>query len=157
MHENEELITSFYRAFAASDHETMAAAYSDDATFSDPVFPRLTADETRAMWRMFCTGGSGLQVTFQDVAADPATGSARWDARYNFPKTGRNVHNQIAASFVFRDGKIVEHKDDFDFYKWSRMALGPVGVALGWTPIVKNQVRQQAAAQLARFRAEENN
>ena len=34
MHENEELITSFYRAFAAGDHETMAAAYSDEATFS---------------------------------------------------------------------------------------------------------------------------
>lgn len=31
-------------------------------------------------------------------------------------------------------------------------ALGPLGLALGWTPLVKNQVRKQAAAQLDRFR-----
>ncbi len=155
MQDNEATISSFYRAFAAGDHRTMAAAYADDATFSDPVFPRLSADEVRSMWRMFCVGGSSLQVTFHDVSADATKGSARWDAKYEFPKTGRPVHNKIAASFRFRDGKIIQHTDEFDFYKWARMALGPVGTALGWSPIVKNQVRQQAAAQLARFRAEE--
>lgn len=70
-----------------------------------------------------------------------------------FPKTGRRVQNKIDASFSFRDGLIVHHRDSFDFYRWSRMALGPVGAALGWSPIVKNQVRAQAAAQLRRFQA----
>lgn len=53
----------------------------------------------------------------------------------------------------YEDGLIVHHRDDFDLYRWARMALGPVGIALGWTPIVRNQVRGQAAAQLHRFRA----
>lgn len=106
------------------------------------------------MWRMFCTGGSDIDVTFGDVQADDSSGSAKWEARYVFPKTKRRVHNKISASFQFRDGLIIRHRDDFDFYRWSRMSLGPVGTALGWTPIVKNQVRQQAASQLDRFRRE---
>lgn len=153
MHANEELISRFYSAFAAGDHATMAASYADDATFSDPVFPMLSADEVRAMWRMFCTGGNEIEVGFSDVRADDAGGSARWDAVYRFPKTGRRVHNRISASFSFRDGRIVRHEDEFDLYAWTRMALGPVGVLLGWTPIVKGQVRKQAAAQLRHFRA----
>ena len=155
MHPNAELITRFYEAFAAGDHATMAASYSDDATFADPVFPELEADQARAMWRMFTTSGNALDVTFADVQADDASGSATWEAVYAFPKTGRRVHNKISASFEFRDGKIVRHRDRFDIYRWTRMALGPVGTALGWTPIIQGQVRKQAAAQLRRFQAGE--
>jgi ketosteroid isomerase-like protein len=156
VHPNEELISRFYSAFASGDHETMAASYTDDASFSDPVFPHLSADEARAMWRMFCTSGNEIQIGFSDVKADGRTGSARWDAHYRFPKTGRQVHNKISASFVFRDGKILRHQDDFDLYAWTRMALGPIGIALGWTPVVKGQVRKQAASQLRRFQAQEH-
>jgi ketosteroid isomerase-like protein len=156
VHPNGQLIDRFYSAFAAGDHTTMAACYADDARFSDPVFPDLDADGVRAMWRMFCTGGSDIQVSHTNVTADDSSGSAHWEAVYQFPKTGRRVHNKIDASFEFRDGLIVRHRDHFDFYRWSRQALGPVGLALGWTPIVKNQVRQQAAKQLSRFRAAES-
>ena len=151
MHPNAELLERFYAAFEAKDDATMAACYSDDATFSDPVFPHLDASRVRAMWRMFCTTGSALDVSHSGIEADDRAGSAEWEAVYDFPKTGRRVHNRITSSFVFRDGLISQHTDSFDFYRWSRMALGPVGLALGWTPIVKNQVRQQADAQLRRF------
>ena len=107
------------------------------------------------MWRMFCTSGNDIDVTSRDVKADASRGSAHWEAVYAFPKTGRRVHNEIDASFEFADGLIVRHRDDFDLYRWTRMALGPTGALLGWTPIVKNQVRAQAASQLERFRAAE--
>ena len=152
MHPNEELIAGFYKAFAAKDHDTMARAYADDAHFSDPVFPDLDADRVRAMWRMFCTGGNEIDVTHGDVTADDSKGSAAWEAIYEFPKTGRRVHNKIRATFELADGKIVRHTDEFDLYRWTRMALGPMGVALGWSPIVQNQVRSQAMGQLERFR-----
>jgi hypothetical protein len=35
------------------------------------------------------------------------------------------------------------------------MALGPMGYALGWTPIVRNSIRRQAAEQLDEFLAAE--
>lgn len=155
VHPNEELIQTFYSAFVGGDHATMAASYADDATFSDPVFPTLSADEARAMWRMFCTSGNDIKVNFSDVQADDRSGSAHWDAVYKFPKTGREVHNKISASFLFRDGRIVRHRDDFNLYAWIRMALGPLGTALGWSPIVQGQVRKQAASQLRHFQAEE--
>jgi ketosteroid isomerase-like protein len=153
MHPNEEVISKLYSSFQRGDHEAMASCYSDQATFSDPVFPQLDADQVRAMWRMFCTGGNDIEVTFDQVKADDKTGSAHWEAHYKFPKTGRPVHNKIDASFEFSNGLITRHEDDFDFYRWTRMALGPTGTLLGWTPIVKNQVRAQAAGQLRRSQA----
>jgi limonene-1,2-epoxide hydrolase len=147
MHPNEELLSGFYGAFAARDHRTMAAAYSDGASFSDPVFPHLDAAQVRAMWKMFCSGGN-VDVTFKDVQADDHRGSATWEARYEFPTTGRQVHNVIHAAFELEDGRIVKHVDSFDFYRWGRMALGAPGVLLGWSPLVKNKVRGQAAARL---------
>jgi hypothetical protein len=155
MHPNAELITRFYSAFAAGDHETMARSYSDKVHFSDPVFPSLDADEVRAMWRMFCVSGNEIAVTFGDVECGDQRGSARWEASYAFPRTRRHVDNKIAASFEFDSGLIVRHVDSFDLYRWTRMALGPTGVLLGWSPVVQNRVRSQAAAQLARFQKEE--
>ncbi|HYN37568.1 MAG TPA: nuclear transport factor 2 family protein [Actinomycetota bacterium] len=154
MHPNAELLRDFYSAFASGDHATMAQSYAGDASFKDPVFKDLNAEEVRAMWEMFCTSGNDVDVTFGGIEADDTRGSAKWEAVYAFPKTGRKVHNKIEASFEFADGKISRHTDSFDFYKWTRMALGPVGTILGWTPIVQNQVRSQAKSQLDRFRAE---
>ena len=155
MADNRALIEGFYAAFAAGDHATMAAAYADDATFSDPVFPRLDAAQTRAMWRMFCTSGNDIKVTYSDIDAGEQHGSAHWEAIYEFPKTGRRVHNKIDANFQLKDGKIVSHTDRFDLYAWTRQALGPTGVLLGWSPIVQSKVRAQAASQLRRFMARE--
>jgi hypothetical protein len=65
--------------------------------------------------------------------------------------TGRRVHNKIDATFQFQDGKIIRHHDRFNFWKWSFMALGPVGLFLGWSPFIKNKVRKQAAKNLEKF------
>lgn len=155
MASNRELIEGFYEAFARGDHATMAAAYADEARFSDPVFTDLDANQARAMWRMFCTGGNDIKVTYSDVDAGERHGAAHWEAIYEFPKTGRRVHNKIDASFLLKDGKIVKHEDNFNLYSWTRQALGPTGVLLGWTPVVQGKVRSQAASQLRRFMAGE--
>jgi ketosteroid isomerase-like protein len=151
MHDNEKLIHTFYEAFAKRDHETMASCYHDDVRFSDPVFPDLKGPEAGAMWRMLCERGTDLVVTHSQVSADDGAGSAHWDADYTFSATGRMVHNSIDARFRFRDGKIIEHTDTFDLWKWSRMALGMPGILLGWSPIVRNKVRGQAGGQLKKF------
>ncbi|MDB5894551.1 MAG: snoaL-like protein, partial [Rhodoferax sp.] len=36
---------------------------------------------------------------------------------------------------------------------WSRQALGAPGMLLGWTPMLRNKVRAQAAANLRKFLA----
>jgi ketosteroid isomerase-like protein len=150
---NAALIARFYEAFDRRDHVTMASCYAEDATFSDPVFRDLSGDEVRSMWRMFCERGEDLEISYRDVTADGDRGSAHWDADYTFTATGRTVHNSIDASFVFRDGLIAEHVDSFDFWSWTRQALGPVGVLLGWSPPVQGKVRTQARQNLDEFMA----
>lgn len=144
-----ELVTRFYDAFAKRDAETMAACYADDVVFSDPVFPRLQGEEARDMWRMLCARGKDLVVEPSAITND----SAHWDATYTFGATGRKVVNRIDARFVIEGGKIKQHADVFDLWAWTRMALGAPGLLLGWSPLIQNKVRGQAAAALKSFRA----
>ncbi len=151
MHPNAKLIETFYSSFQKLDGEAMAKCYHPEVEFSDPVFPDLKGDEASAMWKMLCSQAKDFTLTFDSIEADDHSGKAHWEAIYNFSKTGKRVHNKIDAEFQFKDGKIIRHKDSFSFWKWSSMALGPVGMLLGGTPLIKNKVRQQAAANLEKF------
>ena len=155
MHANAELVTRFYTAFQRRDGAAMAACYAPGVVFSDPVFPHLEGPHAGAMWRMLCERGADLEVTFSAVTGDDTRGSAHWDASYTFSQTGRKVLNRIDAAFEFSGGAIVKHVDSFDLYRWSRQALGPVGLLLGWSPMVKNKVRKSAAAALASWEAKQ--
>ncbi|MBS0336096.1 MAG: nuclear transport factor 2 family protein [Proteobacteria bacterium] len=152
MHPNEQLIQRFYEAFARRDAEAMAACYHRDVEFSDPVFPDLRGDEARDMWRMLAGRAADLEVRFEVRGADDRKGAAHWDADYTFSKTGRKVNNRIDAEFEFEDGLIRRHTDHFDLWRWSRMALGTPGLVLGWSPVIGNAVRKEAAKGLAAFR-----
>ena len=130
----------------------MEACYAPDVRFSDPVFPDLRGPEAGAMWRMLTGQAEDLEIELAEHAAEGDTGSARWIARYTFTRSGRPVVNDVRASFRFGpDGLIREHTDDFNFHRWARQALGPVGLLLGWTPIVRSAVRRKAAARLEQF------
>ncbi|MBK9001928.1 MAG: nuclear transport factor 2 family protein [Myxococcales bacterium] len=153
MHENEALIRRFYAAFARSDGEGMVACYASDVAFSDPVFPDLKGARAAGMWRMLTQQATDLEIEASGITADDQSGRAHWEARYTFSATGRRVHNVIDARFVLRDGLIVRHDDEFDFWRWSRQALGVPGLLLGWTPLVRNKVRAQAGKALDRFLA----
>jgi len=148
---NAETITAFYQAFQQRDPAGMAACYHEEIHFSDPLFPDLRGGEARAMWHMLCERGTDLVVTHDHISADGDRGTAHWEARYTFPSTGRLVHNRVDASFTFRDGKIARHIDDFDLWRWTRMALGTSGTLGGWTPFVQQKVRKTAGSGLQRF------
>ncbi len=151
MNPNKKLIETFYTSFQKLDAETMVLCYHPDIRFSDPVFPNLSGAEVGDMWRMLCSQAKNFEVIFADIEADEQTGKAHWEAQYDFSATGRRVHNIIAAKFEFQDGKIIKHKDTFDFWKWSSQAVGPVGFILGWTPLLRKKVQKQARERLAKF------
>lgn len=147
-HPNEAVIERFYAAFQARDADAMLACYHDEVVFSDPVFGELRGERVGAMWRMLVGRAKDLSVAVRDVRADDREGSATWIATYSFGRRGRLVRNVIRARFAFRDGRIVEHRDDFSLWKWAGMALGPAGWALGWTPMVRARIRREARAGL---------
>ena len=145
-------VERFYAAFAALDADTMQACYAPEAHFEDPVFTLDGAAQIGGMWRMLCeaTRAKGLphwRLEFSDLTER----SAHWEAHYLFSATGRLVHNRIDAEFEFdTEARITRHRDRYNFWAWSRQALGAPGVLLGWTPWMRAKVRAQAAKNLSR-------
>ncbi|MFE3449549.1 nuclear transport factor 2 family protein [Nonomuraea sp. NPDC059194] len=147
------LLGTFFEAFRQGDTAAMERCYHPDVSFGDPLFQELDGrDRVMAMWRLVLSRGSGIEVTYRDLAASSSAGSARWTARYTLTSTGREVVNEVEAFFRFEDGLIVRHHDDFDFRHWSRMALGkPAGLLLGWTPMFRKTIRDRAHQALDEF------
>lgn len=150
---NAELISIFYSAFQRLDVETMIACYSADVVFSDPAFGTLRGPQVGDMWRMLGARAKNFSLTFDQIHAEDHSGAAHWVATYLFSQTGRTVVNDIHARFVFRDGRICEHHDRFDLWRWSRQALGTPGLLLGWSPLLRGKIRRQALANLAAFQS----
>lgn len=150
--EKEQIITDFYTAFANKDAEKMVSYYADDVVFNDSVFKNLRGEEAKDMWRMLLSSSTDLKVSFSNVDATGNLGSANWEAIYLFSKTGNKVHNKIKAVFEFENGKIIRHTDDFDFWKWSGMALGMSGKLLGWSSFMQGKVKDTAQKALDKYR-----
>ena len=143
----EDLIQRFYTAFGEHDGDAMAKCYAADAHFHDPVFGDLTGEEAGAMWRMLTGRAPDLTVQLAAHSVDGDTGTAHWIAHYTFSQTGRKVVNDIHASFRFEDGLIADHRDEFDFTRWARQAIGLPGLL----PPVRSAVRKKAREGLAEF------
>ncbi len=147
--QNKELIKTFYQAFQQKDHQTMAQCYHADAYFRDEAF-ELKGQEIGGMWHMLCERGKDMTMEFS-VTQEGEKISAHWEPKYSFSQTGRLVHNIIDAEFEFRDGKIIKHIDNFNFWSWSRQALGAPGLLLGWSPLLRNKVKKMAMGNLKKF------
>lgn len=151
MTQDEQLIHTFYSAFQQCDYPVTQACYADHASFSDPVFRHLDAANVRSMWEMFCVNNQTLTVKYHKVQLNGDVVTAEWTANYVLSSTGNKVTNHISSRFVIQDGKIVEHTDTFDFYRWAHQALGITGALLAWTPFFKRKVQRSAMTTLQNF------
>lgn len=149
---NEATLKRLHAAFAVRDGKIMGECYHADAQFRDPVFD-LRGDEVSAMWRMLCSRSSNLRIESSDLKVEGDSGHADWQAWYPFSATGRAVHNIVHSVYQFSDGLILNQVDSFPFWRWSRQALGPAGLLLGWTPLLRNKVRATARAALNHYMA----
>lgn len=152
MNSNENLIHKFYSAFTAADAKTMSECYHPKVHFVNPAFGLLKEEEVSLMWEMLVLRSKGnLKIEFSDIKADNFTGSAQWEATYNYSKTNRKVINKISSQFVFQDGLIIKHTDSFDLWKWSKQAFGITGYLLGWTGFFQNKINEQALLLLKKY------
>lgn len=152
---NQEVVTKFYSAFQKLDYATMQSCYADNAVFQDPAFGDLTGEEVKAMWEMLAKNAKNFSLVFSDIKSeDDEYITCKWVATYTFSATGRNVVNKIQAYLRIQDGKITEHTDYFNFWAWSRQAMGLSGWLLGWTSYFKSQVRSKARGNLQKFMAQ---
>lgn len=149
---NQEVVERFYNAFQRLDYAAMQSCYSEDIIFNDPVFGILRGDDAKAMWEMLCRNAKNFSLTYSNIQLlDDEYTTCQWIANYTFSKTGRKVVNSIKAHMRIKDGKIIEHTDQFDIWKWSRQALGLPGWILGWSGYMKSKIRVNAHKSLDKF------
>jgi len=147
------LIKTFYKAFNSLDAETMVSCYHNDIIFEDSAFGVLHGERAKNMWRMLCQNQKGkkFRVEASDIICNDGHGTAHWEAYYTFSKTGRKVHNIIEAEFKFKDGKIIQHKDQFNLHNWAKQAMGFKGLLLGGTNFFKNKLHSQTHNLLTKY------
>ena len=149
-----EVIEKFYQAFHELDAEGMAECYHPDVVFEDPAFGVLHGEKAGNMWRMLCNAQKGkddFKVEFSNIRQEGDHWAAHWEAHYEFSKTGRRVHNKIDASFQFKDGKIIDHRDHFNLRKWASQALGFQGALLGGTGFFRKKLNAQTNHLLEKY------
>lgn len=151
MNKNEEVIRKLYSALQRVDHEDMIRCYHPEAIFKDPVFDLRSKKEIAGMWTMLCKKAKEFEFHFDQVQANEEKGKARLKAKYLFSQTNRMVVNKIDAHFKFKNGLIIEHIDSFDFWRWSRQALGFFGLILGWSSFLQKKVQQKAYNNMKTF------
>ncbi len=152
MNQNEATIHKFYTAFQNKDYTTMQSCYAEDAVFNDPAFGLIDAEHARAMWEMLCKRAKDFSLTYGNIQLlDEEYATCDWNAKYLFSKTGRKVNNKIKAHLRLKDGLIIEHTDAFDFYKWTRMAMGLPGFLFGWSNFMQGKIQKGARKGLVEF------
>ncbi|UZR92353.1 nuclear transport factor 2 family protein [Chondrinema litorale] len=148
----EDIITSFYQAFQQKDAAKMNACYHDDIEFEDPAFGKLKGEDAKCMWEMLCKNAVNFKLEFSDIKSIDNSGSAHWEAWYDFSRTGKRVHNIIDASFELKDGKIIKHHDHFNLHRWATQAMGWKGWLLGGTSFFKKKLHEQSGKALERYK-----
>ncbi len=144
-----QTIEKFYTSFVNLDAEGMVSCYHPDVEFQDPAFGQLKGESAKNMWRMLISSQKGKEflVSYSNVSDN----SANWEAHYTFSKTNRKVHNQISATFEFKDGLIIKHHDDFNLHKWAKQAMGFSGLLLGKTGFFKKKLQTTTNSLLKKF------
>jgi len=145
------IIEKFYQAFAQRDWKTMQACYHKDVVFEDPAFGVLKGADAHKMWKMLCEQGKDLNVIPSNIKCTETSGSANWEAYYTFSKTGKKVHNIVAARFEIKEGLISKHTDEFDLHKWASQALGFTGRIIGGTAFFKRKMNAQTKSLLRKY------
>ncbi len=149
---NKQLIEIFYTAFSKGDASGMNNCYHIDVTFEDPAFGKLENGKPAKMWEMLMSRKKeSTTVVFSNIEANETTGKANWTASYEYGEKNRKVINNVTANFKFKDGKIIEHIDTFDLWKWTKQALGFSGALLGWSSFMKNKIQKTTNTQLTEF------
>lgn len=93
----------------------------------------------------------GFALLSSGVTWDGSKGHARSVAFYTFTATGRKVENIVRATFEIDGGEFVRHTDVFDFWRWSKQALGAPGMLLGWSSFLRTRVQGQAGKALDEY------
>ena len=129
----------------------MNSLYHKEAFFEDPAFGRINVARASMMWTMLTTSKNLDAIDYEILASSEEEVRVFWQAYYRFGPKERPVHNKIISTLRFKDGLIVDHKDEFSLYRWAIQALGGMAYLMAWTPYFKKKLQQETNKRLDRF------
>lgn len=148
----------FYGALTNHNSSEMIKLYHDDVIFTDPAFGMLQGIRAKKMWEMLLANSkSDLNIQYEILDSSNEQATVSWIAKYKFGPQRRLVENHVIASLKIKQGKIVEHHDTFNMWKWSSQALGLSGRLLGWTGFMKKKVQLKTNRALDKYMKEMTN
>ena len=150
MKDYNSVLNEFFIAFTNHDVETMLSYYHKDIIYDDIGFGKQKGENAKAVW-YFLLGkvDKNAVITFSNIQITKNKGQVNWTTKYTFGK--RKIINQVTATFHFKDGKIIYHKDDYSLWKWSQQAFGIVGYLIGWSWLFSWFIRWQMQQLLRNF------
>lgn len=113
-------VETFYKSLVGKDISGIRSVLSPKAEFSDPAYPHLKGKDVQSMWHLI-TESDPLNIEYKIYKVEGSVVYGGWVADYEL--FGRPIHNVIKSKFTVKNGKIVFHKDSFDFDRWSEQAL----------------------------------
>ncbi len=141
--ETREALVRFYDALVRRDPDTMRALYAESARFEDPIF-RLEGADIGRMWKGLLGRAKNFSASYTIAQAGSGHGTVEWTARYLFG--GKSpVVNVILSDLRWKDGLIVEQRDNFDFPRWAAQAMGTPGRLFGRFGWFQRAVARKAA------------
>ena len=153
-----QIADNFYAAFSNHNSSEMIKLYHDDVIFTDPAFGMLKGDRAKKMWEMLLANSkSELKIQYEILDTSNEHATVSWTAKYIFGPQRRLVENHVTARLKIKQGKIVEHHDTFNMWKWSSQALGLSGRLLGWTGFMKKKVQLKTNRALDKYMNEMTN
>lgn len=130
----EAVARGFYDAFCRHDAAGVERFYAEDVKFKDAIFSFDDRAGTMGMWRVLLAPEGKAVFRYRLLEATDDVAKVEWIADYEFPATGRPVHNVITATLRVKDGKVTQHTDDFSWRDWSRQAF-PLGSLSNFAPV----------------------
>ena len=136
-----DVVRRFYDAFEAHDSAAMANLYAGDVKFKDAIFSFTDKPGVVGMWQKIFKADPNAKLKFTVDKVDGDVVIGKWIADYHLGK--RPVHNEVSTTMRVKDGKIVEHTDDFSWKKWAPQALpaGKVFTLPGFEQLAKGLMR----------------
>lgn len=150
-------VQDFFDALARLDAYALAQCYAPSARFEDAAWSLQGTEAIAAMWEMICDDTRRLGADVWRLECLRIRGTRHrckvdWRLSHRDPATGRLIHQRMESRFLLtRDGRIDFHENRFSLWRWSRQARGLSGWLLGWTPIMRQRVRHDAAQRLDRY------
>ncbi len=152
--EAQALVQRYFTAFAALDAAAMNDCLHPEISYTDPLFPNLRRQQVAAMWRMrlavMALHRKDMSLSWTVVFCEERKAQVFWEANSRHAG-GRRIRHKALATLAFWDGRIVRHVDGYNFWHWSRQALGITGALLGWHKGYRLAVQAAALRQLTSF------